>query len=64
LSSDWRTRWCEGVTPPTSALGIDLIVHRVTMAFRPANEPGYVVLIYPDACAAPSGLPWARLPIG
>ena len=51
-------------TPPTSALGIDVIVHRLTTAFRPTNEPGYVVLIYPAGCAAPSGLPWARLPTG
>lgn len=51
-------------TPPTSALGMDVIVHRLTTAFRPTNEPGYVVLIYPVTCAAPSGLPWAQLPTG
>lgn len=51
-------------TPPTSALGMDVILHRLTTAFRPTNEPGYVVLIYPTECAAPSGLPWARLPTG
>lgn len=51
-------------TPPTSALGVDVIIHRLTTAFRPTNEPGYVVLIYPAGCAAPSGLPWARLPSG
>ena len=49
-------------TPPTSTLGMDVIVHRLTTAFRQTNEPGYVVLIYPAGCAAPSGLPWARLP--
>jgi hypothetical protein len=51
-------------TPPTQALARDVIIHRLTTAFRPTNEPGYVVLIYPAACAAPSGLPWARLPTG
>lgn len=51
-------------TPPTSALGMDVIVHRLTTAFRPTNEPGYVVLIYPARCPAPAGLPWARLPTG
>jgi hypothetical protein len=51
-------------TPPTEALAIDVIVHRLTTAFRPTNEPGYVVLIYPANCAAPTDLPWARLPAG
>jgi hypothetical protein len=51
-------------TPPTEALAIDVIVHRVTTVFRPANEPGYVVLIYPATCGPPSDLPWDRLPAG
>ena len=51
-------------TPPTPALAMDVIMHRLTTAFRPANEPGYVVLIYPESCAPPSDLPWARLPAG
>jgi len=48
--------------PPTPALAMDVIVHRLTTVFRPTNEPGYVVLIYPKDCAPPSTLPWARLP--
>lgn len=50
-------------TPPTPDLALDVIIHRLTTAFRPTNEPGYVVLIYPRDCAPPSTLPWARLPI-
>ncbi len=49
--------------PPTWTLASDVIFYRLTSAIRPANEPGYVVLIYPKDCAAPS-LPWSRLPIG
>jgi hypothetical protein len=48
-------------TPPTSALARDVIIHRLTTVFRPTNEPGYVVLIYPKNCSPPD-LPWARLP--
>jgi hypothetical protein len=51
-------------TPPTWTLATDVIVHRLTTPFRAANEPGYVVLIYPRDCGAPSDLPWGRLPIG
>jgi hypothetical protein len=51
-------------TPPTWTLATDVIVHRLTTPFRVANEPGYVVLIYPRDCGPPSGLPWGRLPIG
>lgn len=51
-------------TPPTPALARDVIVHRLSTAFHPTNEPGYVVLIYPAGCAPPSHLPWARLPAG
>ena len=49
-------------TPPTWALAADVVLYRLTSTFRPANEPGYVVLIYPKTCAAPSTLPWSRLP--
>ncbi|MGH6966157.1 MAG: hypothetical protein ACREE0_16865 [Phenylobacterium sp.] len=48
--------------PPTPALAMDVIVHRLTTVFRPTNEPGYVVLIYPKDCSPPSTLPWAKLP--
>ena len=50
-------------TPPTWTLATDVVVHRLMTPFRVANEPGYVVLIYPKDCEPPSGLPWARLPI-
>jgi hypothetical protein len=49
-------------TPPTWALAADVVLYRLTSAFRPENEPGYVVLIYPKTCAAPATLPWNRLP--
>jgi hypothetical protein len=51
-------------TPPVEALAVDVIIHRLTTTFRPTNEPGYVVLIYPRDCAPPSDLPWGRLPTG
>jgi hypothetical protein len=50
-------------TPPTWTLATDVILYRLTSTIRPANEPGYVVLIFPKDCAAPSALPWKRLPI-
>jgi hypothetical protein len=50
-------------TPPTWTLATDVILYHLTSMIRPANEPGYVVLIYPADCAAPLALPWARLPI-
>jgi hypothetical protein len=49
-------------TPPTWTLATDVILHHLTSMLRPANEPGYIVLIYPKDCAAPSTLPWKRLP--
>lgn len=51
-------------TPPTWTLATDVVVHRLTTPFRVANEPGYVVLVYPKDCGPPSALPWGRLPIG
>ena len=50
-------------TPPTWTLATDVILYHLTSMIHPANEPGYVVLIYPADCAAPLALPWARLPI-
>lgn len=50
-------------TPPTWTLATDVIIHRLATPFRVANEPGYVVLIYPKDCGPPTTLPWAALPI-
>ena len=50
-------------TPPTWTLATDVILYHLTSMIRPANEPGYVVLIYPKDCAPPLALPWERLPI-
>ena len=50
-------------TPPTWTLATDVILYHLAATIRPANEPGYVVLIYPRDCAPPLALPWERLPI-
>jgi hypothetical protein len=50
-------------TPPAFGLAIDVIAYTLSRPFRAANEPGYIVLIAPKACAAIPNLPWGRLPV-
>jgi hypothetical protein len=52
-----------GDTPPGLRLTVDVIGYYLVRPFRSLNEPGYVVLLIPDACPAVPNLPWARLPV-
>ena len=46
--------------PPSGRLAVDVMAFRLIWEFLPtkANEPRYLVLVYPRACAAPPALPW------
>ncbi len=49
-------------SPPTWELAADVILYRLTNAFRRTREPGYAVMTYAGSCGEPPDLPWARLP--
>lgn len=47
---------------PSLSLGMDVVAYMLAKPFRPAAEPGYVVLIARRGCPALPVLPWNRLP--
>jgi hypothetical protein len=51
--------------PPSWRLAADVMAFRLSWEFLPvrAEEPRYVVLIYPKACAAPLSLPWSAFKV-